>query len=145
KGKAIESNIKRILFEEEIEVSVKAKFFFKKESKENEIKWYNYWSPLFNEDEKITREMESSYGIITAKIGNKLYAISLGIGYHYANRVSEEDFGFEIAEKIIKEDAISLKSVKFYKQTKSRSLTQYHSTFAVNEVGESNELVIGKL
>src|SRR5699024_2083572 len=145
KGETIQRTFSNNLFNENIEMSMKVKFFFKKEPNENDIIWYNYWSPFFNEDERVKKEIESSYGIILICLENALYAISLGIGYHYANRVAVEDFGFEIAEKIIKENSISLKSVKIYKQTKSRSLTQYYGTFAPSEVGESNELLIGKL
>lgn len=127
------------------EYNLKAEFYFYKKPSEKEISWFNYWAPFFNISENQYKNIESTYGIIIIEIEDHLYVISLGRGYHYANKVAIEDFGFDIAEKIIKEDAILLKSAKFYKQTKSRSLTQYNSSFVSSEVGESNELIIGKL
>src|SRR5699024_6971844 len=47
---------------------------------------------------------------------------------------------------IIRENSIDLKAAKFFKQSKSRSLTQYNkNSIVTNEIGESNEVVIGKL
>lgn len=144
-GKEIKIKVIKEIGEDKFENEISASFYFKKEWKESDITWYEYWADLFSSDNNVTRNIESAYGVIIINIDNKLYGISQGIGYHYTNQNSYADFGFEIAERIINREAITLKSVKFYKQTKSRSLTQYHSTFAVSEVGESNELVIGKL
>lgn len=144
-GETQKNNLKRRLEKEDFEYTVKSSFYFKNNSNDRDIKWYDYWSSFFQTREEIKKIIETSYGVVVIEVADKLYAISLGAGYHYANKVAEEDFGFDIAERIIKVDEIALKSVKFYKQTKTRSLTQYNHTFASNEVGESNEVVIGKL
>lgn len=144
-GKEVTMSFSKNIDENTFSNDVTAQFYFKKESKDKEINWYSFWADFFGSESNVKKTIESAYGVILIEISNSLYGISLGIGYHYANNHSLEDFGFKIAEKIIKENAITLKAVKFFQQTKNRSLTQYHSTFAVNEVGESNELVIGKL
>lgn len=129
----------------EYRAELNATFYFDKKPAKNEIVWFNYWSDTFSIDDSKHRKSESIYGIILIELNKSLYVISMGLGYHSANQSSVNDFGFEIAERIINPDEITMKSVKFYKQTKNRSITQYYGTFAINEVGESNELLVGKL
>lgn len=122
-------------------------FFFKLSGDDSvEIDWFNYWSTIFDSVQKETKIIESAYGMIILSIHQSLYAISLGRGHSYANSYADMDFGFDLAEIIHDDENVEVKSSKFFKQTKSKSLTQYNSnSFVVNEIGESHEFLVSKI
>ncbi|EOO12792.1 DUF6119 family protein [Bacillus cereus] len=122
-------------------------FFFKLDNDEIvEIEWANYWSGFFKDGSKRTKTVESAFGMILLWLDNSLYTISLGRGYSYANSYADMDFGFDIAEIIYNEKSIEVKSAKFFKQSKSKSLTQYNvNSYVTPEIGESNELLVSKI
>lgn len=84
--------------------------------------------------------------MIILELDNNLYAISLGRGHSYANNFADMDFGFDIAEIIHDETSIEVKSAKFFKQSKNKSLTQYNTnSYVTSEIGESHELLVSKI
>eukprot|EP00130_Batrachochytrium_dendrobatidis_P008278 XP_006683153.1 hypothetical protein BATDEDRAFT_28718 [Batrachochytrium dendrobatidis JAM81] len=132
--------------EEKIEQTV-IDFFFKLDSEETvEIGWANYWGSFFGDASKKTKTVESAFGMIIIEIDNSVYAISLGRGHSYANNFADMDFGFDIAEIIHDENSIEVKSAKFFKQSKNKSLTQYNTnSYVTSEIGESHELLVSKI
>lgn len=122
------------------------KFFSKIESEESQIEWLNYWGTFFGGSPSNSKTVESAYGIIFIKIQREIYVISLGRGHYYASSSADFDFGFDIAEIIHDDSSIDVKSSKFLKQSKNKSLTQYNrNSFVMNEIGESHELLISKI
>ncbi|MCS1384820.1 TIGR04141 family sporadically distributed protein [Lysinibacillus sphaericus] len=122
-------------------------FFFKLDSEETvEIQWANYWGEFCGDTSRKTKTVESAFGIIIIEIDNRIYGISLGRGHSYANNFADMDFGFDIAEIIHDENSIEVKSAKFFKQSKNKSLTQYNTnSYVTSEIGESHELLISKI
>ncbi|PFS62754.1 hypothetical protein COK41_14815 [Bacillus cereus] len=117
-----------------------------------EIGWANYWSGFFQDSnkkekkEKKEKRVASAFGVILLWLDNSLYTISLGRGYCYAHSYADMDFGFDIAEIIHDEKSIEVKSAKFFKQSKNKSLTQYNvNSYVTPEIGESNELLVSKI
>ena len=145
KRKTYESTI--IIDKKEQKEKIQIDFFFKLDSVENvEIEWANYWSGFFGNLLKMTKTVESAFGIIVIELDNSLYAISLGRGHSYTSYFSDMDFGFDIAEIIYDEDSIEVKSAKYFKQSKNKSLTQYNTnSYVSSEIGESHELLISKI
>lgn len=116
------------------------------ESDEAEIEWLNYWGGFFGDNTNRSKTIESAYGMIVIQMDEYLYTISLGREHSYANTFADMDFGFDIAEIIHDESAIDIKSVKFFKQSKNKSLTQYNrNSFVTTEIGESHELLVSKI
>ncbi|MFX3673656.1 MAG: DUF6119 family protein [Paenisporosarcina sp.] len=110
------------------------------------MEWANYWSGFFGDASKKTKTVESAFGMIILELDNNLYAISLGRGHSYANNFADMDFGFDIAEIIHDETSIEVKSAKFFKQSKNKSLTQYNTnSYVTSEIGESHELLVSKI
>ncbi|MCA0966264.1 DUF6119 family protein [Priestia flexa] len=132
--------------EEKIE-QTEIDFFFKLDSEETvEIEWANYWGNFFGDTSRKTKTVESAFGMIIIEIDNSIYAISLGRGHSYANNFADMDFGFDIAEIIHDENSIEVKSAKFFKQSKNKSLTQYNTnSYVTSEIGESHELLVSKI
>ncbi|MDA2631658.1 TIGR04141 family sporadically distributed protein [Bacillus cereus] len=132
--------------EEQVE-QVVIDYFFKLDSEEVvEIGWANYWGGFFGDASRKTKAVESAFGMIIIKINNSVYAISLGRGHSYANNFADMDFGFDVAEIIHDENSIDIKSVKFLKQSKNKSLTQYNTnSYVTSEIGESHELLVSKI
>ncbi|TDL88915.1 hypothetical protein E2R55_17300 [Vibrio vulnificus] len=122
-------------------------FFYKLDSEEIvEIEWANYWGGFIGDASRKTKTVESAFGMIIIEIDNSLYAISLGRGHSYANNFADMDFGFDIAEIIHDENSIDVKSAKFFKQSKNKSLTQYNTnSYVTSEIGESHELLVSKI
>lgn len=138
--------IKKNIGGETITTELTLDFYFRLDSNEQTISWYEYWFEYFGSTENSKKTVESAFGVIVIEIENQVYGISLGRGHHYTNKIADMDFGLDVAEMIIRGNSIDLKSAKFFKQTKSRSLTQYNeNTVVTNEIGESNEVVIGKM
>jgi hypothetical protein len=53
------------------------------------------------------------------------------------NNFADMDFGFDIAEIIHDETSIEVKSAKFFKQSKHKSLTQYNTnSYVTSEIGD---------
>jgi uncharacterized protein (TIGR04141 family) len=138
---------RRVINDEENIVQVTVDFFFKLDSDEIvEIEWANYWGGFFGDISKKTKTVESAFGMIILELVDSLYAISLGRGHSYANNFADMDFGFDIAEIIHDETSIDVKSAKFFKQSKNKSLTQYNTnSFVTSEIGESHELLVSKI
>jgi uncharacterized protein (TIGR04141 family) len=136
-----------VINEEEKLEQVVIDFFFKLDSEETvEIEWANYWSGFFGDPSKKTKTVESAFGMIILELDNSLYAISLGRGHSYASNFADMDFGFDIAEIIHDETSIEVKSAKFFKQSKNKSLTQYNTnSYVTSEIGESHELLVSKI
>lgn len=148
KGERITYNSELTINGESVDqIEIEIDFFFKLSGDESvEIDWFNYWSSIFDSIQKETKIIESAYGMIILSIHQSLYAISLGRGHSYANSYSDMDFGFDIAEIIHDEESVEVKASKFFKQTKSKSLTQYNSnSIVVSEIGESHEFLISKV
>ncbi|WP_340018503.1 DUF6119 family protein [Paenibacillus sp. FSL H3-0457] len=90
--------------------------------------------------------MESTYGMILIEVDEYLYAISLGRAHSIANNFADIEFGFDIAEIIHDSEKIDVKSAKFFKQSKNKSLTQYNrNSYVTTEIGESHEMLISKI
>lgn len=136
-----------VINEEEKLEQVVIDFFFKLDSEETvEIEWANYWSGFFGDASKKTKTVESAFGMIVLELDNYIYAISLGRGHSYASNFADMDFGFDIAEIIHDETSIEVKSAKFLKQSKNKSLTQYNTnSYVTSEIGESHELLVSKI
>ncbi|MFB7159100.1 hypothetical protein [Lysinibacillus sp. NPDC056232] len=148
KGERITHDSKLIINNESVDqFEIEIDFFFKLSGEESvEIDWFNYWSSIFDSIQKETKIIESAYGMIILSIHQSVYAISLGRGHSYANSYSDMDFGFDVAEIIHDEESVEVKGSKFFKQTKSKSLTQYNSnSIVVSEIGESHEFLISKI
>ncbi|MGM0860674.1 MAG: DUF6119 family protein [Bacillota bacterium] len=146
-GESKTSTSRVVINEEEKVEQVVIDFFFKLDSEETvEIEWANYWSGFFGDASKKTKTVESAFGMIILEVDNNLYAISLGRGHSYASNFADMDFGFDIAEIIHDETSIDVKSAKFFKQSKNKSLTQYNTnSYVTSEIGESHELLVSKI
>lgn len=146
-GESKTSTSRVVINEEEKVEQVVIDFFFKLDSEETvEIEWANYWSGFFGDASKKTKTVESAFGMIILELDNNLYAISLGRGHSYASNFADMDFGFDIAEIIHDETSIDVKSAKFFKQSKNKSLTQYNTnSYVTSEIGESHELLVSKI
>ncbi|MBM7571390.1 DUF6119 family protein [Aquibacillus albus] len=145
-GETKTQQVEKSIGENQVSTELVIEFYFRKDSNEQSISWYDYWFKFFDSDENHYKSVESAFGVIIIEIENHLYGISLGRGHHYTNKIADLDFGLDIAEIIIRENSIDIKSAKFFKQTKNKSLTQYNkNSFVTNEIGESNEMVIGKI
>lgn len=138
---------RRKINDDEIVVQITVDFFFKLDSEEVvEIEWADYWGGFFGDNSKKTKSVESAFGMIILELDDSLYAISLGRGHSYANNFADMDFGFDIAEIIHDETSIEVKSAKFFKQSKNKSLTQYNTnSYVTTEIGESHELLVSKI
>jgi uncharacterized protein (TIGR04141 family) len=138
---------RRLINNEEKVTDVTVDFFFKLNSEEIvEIEWANYWAGFFGDTSKKTKTVESAFGMIILCLDDSLYAISLGRGHSYANNFADMDFGFDIAEIIHDETSIEVKSAKFFKQSKNKSLTQYNpNSYVTSEIGESHELLVSRI
>ncbi|MFS0820409.1 DUF6119 family protein [Bacillus sp. 1P02SD] len=146
-GESINYNSTRIIDGEEKNASMRVDFFFKLDSEDLvEIEWAKYWGGYFGDNSKNTKSVESAFGMIIIEIEGNVFAISLGRGHSYASNTADMDFGFDIAEIIHDESSIEIKSAKFFKQTKNKSLTQYNvNSFVTSEIGESHELLVSKI
>lgn len=132
--------------EEEIQKEIVVDYFFKLDSDDAIINWATYWGPFFSDPVDRTKTIESAYGIIVIEIEENLFVISLGRAHSLANNFADYDFGFDMAEIIHDKEAVEVKSSKFFKQTKNKSLTQYNTnSYVTSEIGESNELIISKI
>lgn len=135
-----------IVEEEEIQKEIVVDYFYKLDSDEAVINWATYWGPFFNDPVDRTKTIESAYGIIVIEIEENLFVLSLGRAHSLANNFADYDFGFDMAEIIHDKEAVEVKSSKFFKQTKNKSLTQYNTnSYVTSEIGESNELIISKI
>ncbi|AIY04508.1 hypothetical protein Plano_0543 [Planococcus sp. PAMC 21323] len=135
-----------IIENEKVEKEVILDFFFKLDTEEIEINWANYWSNFFDGANIREKTIESAYGIIIFDIEGSIFTISLGRGHSLANNFADYDFGFDMAEILHDTETVEVKSSKFFKQTKSKSLTQYNAnSYVTSEIGESNELLISKI
>ncbi|MDQ1234829.1 uncharacterized protein (TIGR04141 family) [Paenibacillus sp. SORGH_AS306] len=145
-GKSKVYSSKIFIDDKELIKKMQIKFFSKVESEQSQIEWLNYWGTFFGGSASNSKTIESAYGIIFIKIQREIYVISLGRGHHYASSSADFDFGFDIAEIIHDDASIDVKSSKFFKQSKNKSLTQYNSnSFVMTEIGESHELLISKI
>jgi len=132
---------------EEVIEGVTVDFFFKLEDdKVLEIEWASYWNRFFEVSADDQKTVETAFGIIIITFSDNVYSISMGRGYIFASKAAEMEFGFDIAEIIHDEESVEVKSARFFKKAKSRSLTQYNaSSFVTNEIGESHELLVSKI
>ncbi|RQW19093.1 hypothetical protein EH196_19330 [Bacillus sp. C1-1] len=118
-------------------------YYYKKSSVDVPVDWAEYWGSFFNDGVTRTKKIESTFGMVVITFDDNVYAIPLGRGYSFANSFADLNFGFDIAEIIHDEKTIDVKSAKYLKQSKSKSLTQYNNNAYVNkEIGESHELII---
>lgn len=132
---------------EEIEHEVTVDFFFKLDVDQLvEIDWANYWGSFFQAKTSQEKKVESAFGAVIVTFTDGVYVISLGRGYSYANNAADMDFGFDVAEIIHDPESIEVKSAKFFRKSKSKSLTQYNvNSFVTHEIGESHELLVSKI
>ena len=146
-GESKNYNSSKTINEDEVNTTITVDFFFKLDTEDLvEIEWANYWGSYFGDNSKSTKSVESAFGMIVIELNGNVYAISLGRGHSYANNTADMDFGFDIAEIIHDESSIEVKSAKFFKQTKNKSLTQYNvNSFVTSEIGESHELLVSKI
>jgi len=146
-GESKSFNSNKTIGGEEVNAEIIVDFFFKIDIEDLvEIEWAKYWGSYFGDNSKSTKSVESTFGMIVIELNGNVYAISLGRGHSYANNTADMDFGFDIAEIIHDESSIEVKSAKFFKQTKNKSLTQYNvNSFVTSEIGESHELLVSKI
>ena len=127
-------------------VNAKISFYYKlDENNDAEINWANYWAKFFEISEHFHKIINSAFGVILIEIESDILAISLGRAFPYINRMSDMNFGLDIAEICLDEEKIDVKSAKYFTQSKNRSLTQYQRrSYVTSEVGESDDFVIGR-
>jgi len=146
-GKTESLEISKMVDGEDVIINLEADFYFKStEDNKMDIDWANYWAPFFGDKDQKQKVVESPFGMITLSLQGHLYAVSLGRAHSYANKVADLNFGLDLAEMLLDEYTIEVKSAKYFKQSKNKSLTQYNrKSIITSEIGESHELVIGKL
>lgn len=129
---------------EQIEVNYEARFYARFDPNTSEIPWYEYWKTQFGVYENNESEYITSFGVVSVSIGANVYALSFGKSFTFLSTICDSEFPMNFAEKIIDENNIVLKSAKFFKFMKSRSLTQYRgSNKTIPEIGESDDLIRG--
>ncbi len=145
-GKTITRKVKVACKSASSEIECEVQFFHDADYKDNEVAWANFWAKYVKSKQTFDRRHEYSSGIVTVELCDTLYCISFGNAYHYINKYSSAGFALDFAEKVLTDNSIDVKSAKYFKISKTRALTQYSkSTYPTVEVGESDELVIGRV
>lgn len=131
--------------EEVIENDVYITFYFRNIEFEGQIDWGIYWNQIFNSNESFDKGSETAFGVILIETSNCLYAVSHGKAFSYIQKLADDDFGLDVAEIFLDESQINIKSAKYFKKSKNKSLTQYNDeSYVTSEIGESDEFVVGK-
>ncbi|QMT18072.1 TIGR04141 family sporadically distributed protein [Planococcus maritimus] len=146
------SNRKRVKFTRDIEGQkinkvITCEFYYKDQSKNDEtIPWLESWETFF-EFKRVEHKFYSlNYGCILVNIDNTRYIISYGRAHQTIRKISNPDFGLDIAEKILDPNKISIKNSAYINNNKSRSYTQFKENgYLISEIGESNNQVTGKI
>ncbi|WP_273323379.1 DUF6119 family protein [Vallitalea guaymasensis] len=121
-------------------------FYYKMTNNPSIVDWGVYWNSLFTNRTDFNKDIESAFGAITISFEDRNYVIALGRSFSYVSKLCNMDFGLDLAEMSLSEERITVKSAKFFKKSKNKSLTQYRkSTYVTSEIGESDDFVIGNL
>lgn len=131
---------------ESIEYDLNVSFYYKMTSNDTFVDWAIYWNELFNYQTQFDKTIDSAFGAIVISLDEKVYVIALGRAFSYISKLANMDFGLDLAEMCLTEESINVKSAKFFKKSKNKSLTQYRkASYVSSEIGESDDFVIGDL
>lgn len=137
----------RIIDGQKIDKIISCEFYYKDQAKNDEtIPWLESWETFF-EFKRVEHKFYSlNYGCILVNIDDTRYIISYGRAHQTIRKISNPDFGLDIAEKILDPNKISIKNSAYINNNKSRSFTQFKENgYLISEIGESNNQVTGKI
>ncbi|HBH13118.1 MAG TPA: hypothetical protein DDX29_08400 [Clostridiales bacterium] len=112
------------------------KFYFSKNPDEVDIWWIENYRSFLEEIE--TPKNQIYFGILLILGKDLLYGLSFGKTHFYLNQFCDTDFGLNLAQRIADKENLIIKNSKFFKSTKSKSITSYHNgSEFVYDSGES--------
>jgi uncharacterized protein (TIGR04141 family) len=118
-------------------------FFFSREPDEVDIWWVETYGGFLKGIEPPKNRIY--FGLLILSSEDKCYAVSLGKSHFYLRQFCDSDFGLNLAERIIDQDNLKIKSSKFYKSRKSKIITTYHDGIEIDyDSGESMHFLKAK-
>lgn len=98
----------------------------------------------FDEDE-VLRVAGSSYGYIIIGQDKRTYVISFGRANKAITEFIDENFGLEMAAKILDGKSVNVQSSKFYALSKNKSIIEFSNAGFDREIGEAVDGLVGKI
>ncbi|WP_162287824.1 DUF6119 family protein [Indiicoccus explosivorum] len=138
---------KKIILGESLNKVITCEFYYKSELKDDEeIPWLESWRYFFEITQFEKKQFSLNYGCILLSVDNSRYFISYGRAHQTIRKIAEQDFGLDIAERIINPQRIETTNSSFINSNKSRAYTQFKGQgYLVTDVGESSNQVTGKI
>ncbi len=132
-------------------------FFIKRKINENgQVDWaYRIDSLKNNSDVKVFEEnnvdinkiITSFFGIYLFELtNNRVYAISFGYASSLLNKYCDSNFGLDLAERILNDQAVDVESVRFLNVNRKKSLTVFSKDAVTGvEYGSAKEYIEGHI
>lgn len=141
------NNFERDINKKNVKAVINSSFYYKSTPKDHEnITWLEEWKSFFNLKNLDSKFFSLHYGAILISLDKKKYIISYGRSHQTIQRLSNINFGLDIAERIIDASNIQVKNSSFINNKKNREYTQFKNNgFLLSKIGESNNQIIGDI
>ena len=118
-------------------------FYMSTEPEDIKIWWVDLFKDFLGDMDKTFNK--AYFGILLISSDNLLYGISLGKTHFYLKEFCDQDFGIDLAERIIDIDNLIMKNSKLYGGKRKNAIVTYHSDSGLEySSGESVHLLKGK-
>ena len=123
----------------------RAEFYFSDEPDSVEIWWVKLYKDLIDiEDENLPKN-QFYFGVLIMSKAKNYYAISLGKSHFYLRDFCDSDFGLNLAERIVDQNNLRMKTSRLFGGRKNKNITTYQDGSPIEyDSGESFQYVKAK-